>query len=101
MVTQDAAVQDYAQHCLSLLGDRDLLYVVIKSHTADEVSKVVQVAQETKRLHHREAGNDEELHQYVKYGEAEGTKGKKQHRVINLDDAPTTKKYVKTSLAHF
>ncbi|KAF8329404.1 uncharacterized protein EI90DRAFT_3062502 [Cantharellus anzutake] len=92
LVTEDAKIEEYAQHCLTLLADPALLYVIIKSHTADQVSKVVQVAQETKRLHHREVGDEEELHQYVKYGEAEDTKGKKPHRVINLDDAPAAKK---------
>jgi hypothetical protein len=72
----------------------DLLFIIIRSGSADYVSKVVKVAQETKRRQRRDANNEEEeLHQYVTYDqENDGGAKKRSLRIINLDDAPDPRK---------
>lgn len=68
-----------------------MMFIVIKSSSPDVVQRVVQVAQETKRLRHRAYDDDdEELFQYLTYDqdkEANAPK-KKPKRVIRLDDRP-------------
>ncbi|KAJ3877003.1 hypothetical protein F5051DRAFT_409865 [Lentinula edodes] len=86
-VEAEGSVNDYAQYCWNLLQDDAVLFVMIKSHTSLEVQKVVQVAEETKRIRHK-AGLEDDLHQYVIY-DAEAKKGPKR---INLDDTDKGKK---------
>lgn len=87
-------MSDYATHCSTLLADPDILFIILKSSTSSVVQRVVQIAEETKRLRHRASEGEEELHQYLKWNEEEGQgqgrgKGKK---VIRLDDKPEPKK---------
>ncbi|GAW05262.1 hypothetical protein LENED_007106 [Lentinula edodes] len=84
-VEAEGSVNDYAQYCWNLLQDDAVLFVMIKSHTSLEVQKVVQVAEETKRIRHKA---EDDLHQYVIY-DAEAKKGPKR---INLDDTDKGKK---------
>ncbi|KAJ3808342.1 hypothetical protein F5876DRAFT_90077 [Lentinula aff. lateritia] len=86
-VEAEGSVNDYAQYCWNLLQDDAILFVMIKSHTSLEVQKVVQVAEETKRIRHK-AGLEDDLHQYVIY-DADAKKGPKR---INLDDTDKGKK---------
>ncbi|KAJ4470107.1 hypothetical protein J3R30DRAFT_3538239 [Lentinula aciculospora] len=86
-VEAEGSVDDYAQYCWNLLQDDAILFVMIKSHTSLEVQKVVQVAEESKRIRHK-AGLQDDLNQYVIY-DAEAKKGPKR---INLDDASKGKK---------
>lgn len=66
------------------------MFIVIRSGSPDVVQRVVQIAQETKRLRHRASDEEEDLHQYVTYDEEKpSTKStKKPKRVIKLDDKP-------------
>ena len=57
-----------------------MLWVVLKSYSPSNVSKVVAIAEEIKRAQYRRG--DEELHQYVSYTEAK----RKVPRVIKLDE---------------
>lgn len=82
-------VDDYVKHCVSLLSDETLLYITLRSQGTVNVSKVVQVAEATKRSWYKTSGYDEELHQYVNpsFDDPE-LAPKKGRRVINLDDPP-------------
>jgi hypothetical protein len=105
-------VDEYVNHCVTLLNvcfiigilltvptyhlltqDETLLFITLRSLTPSCVSKVVQVAEATKRLRHRNGYDDEELHQYIDMSfdeTAASGKGKgKAPRVINLDDRPS------------
>ncbi|KIK60542.1 hypothetical protein GYMLUDRAFT_43852 [Collybiopsis luxurians FD-317 M1] len=86
-VEAEGSADDYSQYCWNLLQDDAMLFVTIKSHTSLEVQKVVQVAEETKRIAHK-AGMESDLNQYVIY-DAEVKKGPKR---INLDDDNKGKK---------
>jgi hypothetical protein len=86
-VEAECSVEDYATYCWNLLQDDAMLFVMIKSHTSLEVQKVVQIAEETKRLRHK-TGLDDDLFQYVTY-DAEAKKGPKR---INLDNDNKAKK---------
>ncbi|KAF8317173.1 hypothetical protein DL93DRAFT_2077390 [Clavulina sp. PMI_390] len=90
IVTEDGAAHDYAQHCANVLGDPDILFIIIRSHNPEVVPKVVAIAEATKRLRHRVADADEELFQYLTYDQEDESKKKK--RVIKLDDKPDPKK---------
>ncbi|KAF9077965.1 hypothetical protein BDP27DRAFT_1207834 [Rhodocollybia butyracea] len=85
-VENEGSVADYAQYCWNILQD-DALFVTIKSHTQLEVQKVVQVAEEVKRVRHK-AGLEDDLNQYVVYD----SESKKGPRRINLDDENKGKK---------
>lgn len=67
-----------------------MLFIVIRSSSPDVVPRVVQIAQETKRLRHRADEDEEELYQYVTYDQEKDSQNakKKTKRVIKLDDAP-------------
>lgn len=63
-----------------------MLFVTLRSSSAETVPKVLQVLHETKRIRHKN-GLEEELHQYVRYDSEQPTSiGKKGPRVIKLDD---------------
>ncbi len=80
-VEQEGEVTDYAQYCWNLLQDDAMLFVTIRSDSADEVPKVLQAVEETKRIRHK-AGLPDDLHQYVLYD----TLPSKGARRINLDN---------------
>ncbi|KAG6876772.1 hypothetical protein C0992_011853 [Termitomyces sp. T32_za158] len=85
-VEEEGQVQHYAEYCSRLLEDDAMLFVTIRSAGAEQVPKVLQVVQETKRIRHKAGLSDEaELHQYVVYDELEKKK-KKGPRRINLDN---------------
>lgn len=86
-VEDEGSIEDYAQYCANLFQD-DMLFVTVLSAGADQVPKVLQVVEETKRIRHK-AGLEEELHQYVLY-DTQAQKGPKR---INLDDTPAKNKY--------
>ncbi|KAF7362093.1 hypothetical protein MVEN_00555000 [Mycena venus] len=86
-VEDEGSVEDYAQYCANLFQD-DMLFVTVLSAGADQVPKVLQVVEETKRIRHK-AGLEEELNQYVLY-DTQVQKGPKR---INLDDTPAKSKY--------
>lgn len=79
-VTEEGEVNDYAQHCCNLLKDDAMLFITIRSLSAADVFKVLQVVEQTKRIRHK--AEEEELHQYAVY-EQEKPKGPKR---INLND---------------
>ncbi|KAI9573766.1 hypothetical protein HD554DRAFT_2012186 [Boletus coccyginus] len=98
-VLEEGAITDYAKHCARLLQDDAMLFISVRSADANQVPKVLRVAEETKRLWYK-AGmslmsafprtrslmirtdtGDTDLHQYVLYDTKEGI-----HRVINLDN---------------
>ncbi|KAF8511844.1 hypothetical protein BU17DRAFT_69514 [Hysterangium stoloniferum] len=88
-------IHEYVNHCVSLLNDKALLFITLRSLTPACVSKVVQVAEATKRLRYKNGYDDEhDLHQYVdmSFDEALSANGKgkgKAPRVIKLDDRPS------------
>ncbi|KAG8836081.1 hypothetical protein FRC17_010014 [Serendipita sp. 399] len=90
VIGDEASVEDFANHCVQLLKDPSMLYIVLRSHSPEHVPKVIQVAEATKRFHYKSGGHNEELHQYVtmedKKPEQEGPK------VIKLDQASSKKK---------
>ncbi|TDL23806.1 hypothetical protein BD410DRAFT_151248 [Rickenella mellea] len=96
-VYDEGEFNDYAQLCVNLLQNDDMLFVKIMSSSPETVPKVLQVAHEAKRMRHK-SGEDEELHQYVLYDTNTPNlptpgpgPGKKGPRVINLDDGAETK----------
>ncbi|KAF8573597.1 hypothetical protein K439DRAFT_1555807 [Ramaria rubella] len=98
VIGETGNVDEYVKHCVSLLNDDTLLFITLRSLTPNCVSKVVQVAETTKRTRYKNSGydDDEELHQYVdmsfveEAGKQEGKKKGKGPRVINLDDRPAS-----------
>ncbi|KAF9018626.1 hypothetical protein BDZ89DRAFT_1073763 [Hymenopellis radicata] len=80
-VEQEGEVADYAQYCWNLLQDDAMLFVTVRSDSAEEVPKVLQTVEETKRIRHK-AGLDNDLHQYVLHD----TLPSKGPRRINLDN---------------
>ncbi|KAG8854877.1 hypothetical protein FRB96_007277 [Tulasnella sp. 330] len=84
LVTSLFDANDYAEYAVKLLNDPNLLYIIIRSQTEEEVSKVVTIASLAKRMRYKGGAHEEELHQYVRYDEREqpGSKGPK---VIKLD----------------
>ncbi|KAF8347723.1 hypothetical protein F5887DRAFT_1258289 [Amanita rubescens] len=89
MVEDEGAVPDYAQYCHILLQDDSMLFVTVKSASAEHVPKVLQVVEEAKRLRHKNGQDDDELYQYVLY-DNERQKGPRR---INLDDSNNMDKY--------
>jgi len=85
-VENEGSVEDYGQYCANLFQDDAMLFVTILSDGADQVPKVLQVVEETKRIRHK-AGLEEELHQYVLYD----TQVRKGPKRINLDDTSNVK----------
>ncbi|KAJ7497073.1 hypothetical protein FB451DRAFT_1209976 [Mycena latifolia] len=85
-VEDEGSVEDYGQYCANLFEDDAMLFVTILSAGAEQVPKVLQVVEQTKRIRHK-AGLEEELHQYVLY-DTQKQKGPKR---INLDDTDNSK----------
>ncbi|OCB85488.1 hypothetical protein A7U60_g7498 [Sanghuangporus baumii] len=87
-VEEDGPVEDYAQYCANLLEGDNMLFVVLHSASSDTVSKVLEVAHQTKRIRHKAGLDDEgELYQYVQYDMHNSSlSGKKGPRIIHLDD---------------
>ncbi|KAJ6602179.1 hypothetical protein B0H10DRAFT_2167356 [Mycena sp. CBHHK59/15] len=85
-VEEEGSVEDYAQYCSKLFQDDAMLFVTILSAEAEQVPKVLQVVEETKRIRHK-AGLEDELHQYVLYD----TQVRKGPKRINLDDTDKSK----------
>ncbi|KAH9829983.1 uncharacterized protein C8Q71DRAFT_788121 [Rhodofomes roseus] len=81
-VSEEGAVEDYAQFAQRLLQDEAMLFITVRSASATEVPKVLRVVEETKRLRYK-SGLQEELHQYVSYDTSNKTKGPRR---INLND---------------
>ncbi|KAG6857431.1 hypothetical protein H0H87_003498 [Tephrocybe sp. NHM501043] len=97
-VGEEGQVQHYAEYCSQLLEDDAMLFVTIRSAAAEQVPKVLQVVEQTKRIRHKAGLSDEaELHQYVAYDTADKKKGPRR---IKLDDdvKPTTTYTPPTSL---
>lgn len=67
-----------------------MIYIILRPHSQEHVSKVVQVAEATKRFHYKSGGHDEELFQYVTMEDAKPEKS--GPKVINLDDGNKKKK---------
>ncbi|KAG6374661.1 hypothetical protein JVT61DRAFT_4026 [Boletus reticuloceps] len=83
-VLEEGAIADYAKHCAQLLKDDAMLFISVRSSDLNQVSKVLHVVEETKRLRHK--AGDPDLHQYVLYDTNEGVVPHKGPRIINLDD---------------
>ncbi|KAF5336110.1 hypothetical protein D9611_006397 [Ephemerocybe angulata] len=94
-VEEEGSVDDYAQYCNTLLSDDAMLFISVKSTSAEFVPKVLQVVEEAKRIRHKAGLDDEaDLHQYVLYD----TEKKKVPKRINLnDDADQKAKYTPPS----
>ncbi|KAF8433212.1 hypothetical protein L210DRAFT_3364930, partial [Boletus edulis BED1] len=90
-VLEEGAITDYAKHCAQLLKDDAMLFISVRSSDPNQVSKVLRVVEETKRLRHKagtssKSARDPDLHQYVLYDTNEGVVPHKGPRIINLDD---------------
>jgi hypothetical protein len=102
VIGEQGDVDEYVQHCVSLLKvshffshvtllaerplsqDDTVLLITLRSLAPSCVSKMVQVAEATKRRQYKD--DDQELHQYVGMSfDEDAGKGKD----INLDDNPT------------
>ncbi|TFK71367.1 hypothetical protein BDN72DRAFT_765091 [Pluteus cervinus] len=83
-VEDEGDIEDYAHYCCKLLEDDAMLFITVRSAAGEQVPKVLQVVEETRRQRHK-AGldEDEQLHQYVLYDTIPAQKGPKR---INLDD---------------
>lgn len=67
-VADEGDASDYAKYCSKLLKDDAMLFITIKSATAEQVPKVLRVVDEAKRIRHKAGiSEDETLHQYVLY----------------------------------
>jgi hypothetical protein len=85
-VEDEGSVNDYAQYCANLLEDEAMLFITVRSSAADQVPKVLQVVEQTKRIRYKAGlADDQELHQYVLYDAEPTPKGPKR---INLNDGP-------------
>lgn len=89
IIGEEGQVDDYAGHCVDMLKDPSMLYIVLRPHSAEHVGKVIQVAEATKRFHYKSGGHDEELHQYVTMEDAKPEK--KGPKIIKLDEGPKKK----------
>lgn len=65
-----------------------MLFVVLRSVSAETVPKVLEIAHQTKRIRHKAGLDDErDLYQYVQYDTHNSSlSGKKGPRIIHLDD---------------
>lgn len=74
-----------------------MLFLIIRTSGAEHVNKVVQVAEEIKRLRRRDPNSDnDELYQYTSYEDDNEDEpviknGRKVHKIIKLDDGVSTK----------
>ncbi|KAG7444414.1 uncharacterized protein BT62DRAFT_899698 [Guyanagaster necrorhizus] len=84
-VEEEGDIMHYAQYCSNLLQDDAMLFVTVRSSSATQVPKVLQVVEETKRIRHK-IGLDAEIFQYVLYDTLS-----QLPRRINLNDTPDNK----------
>ncbi|RPD58862.1 hypothetical protein L226DRAFT_471178 [Lentinus tigrinus ALCF2SS1-7] len=90
-VWEECSIEDYAHYAERLLNDEAMLFITIRSSSADQVPKVLRVVEETKRLRHKSGvAEEEELYQYVIY-DTDKTTPRKGPKRINLND-PDPKK---------
>ncbi|KAF8892040.1 hypothetical protein BD779DRAFT_1437179 [Infundibulicybe gibba] len=87
IVEEEGRIDDYAQYCSNLLMDDGMLFVTVRSAAGEQVPKVLQIVEQTKRIRHK-AGLSEaqELHQYVLYDTLAPSSSKGPKRIV-LDDA--------------
>ncbi|KAF9462900.1 hypothetical protein BDZ94DRAFT_1164867 [Collybia nuda] len=86
-VEEEGEVNDYAAYCVNIIKDDAILFVTLRSAAAEQVPKVLQVVEQTKRIRHKEGlSNETDLHQYVLYD----TKRVGPKRII-LDDSAKAK----------
>ncbi|TCD62376.1 hypothetical protein EIP91_006958 [Steccherinum ochraceum] len=84
----EGTINDYAQYAEQLLKDDAMLFITLRSLSAQQVPKVLAVVEQTKRLRHKSGvAETDPLFQYVVY-DTPKPKGPKR---INLDDAPAKK----------
>ncbi|KAI6121511.1 hypothetical protein F5141DRAFT_1061233 [Pisolithus sp. B1] len=88
-IMEEGHVKDYAKYCLQLLLDDAMLFISVRSAEAAQVPKVLQVAEETKRMRYK--AGDSELHQYVLY-DTQKEIPQRGPRIIKLDDGPSKSK---------
>ncbi|KDR80558.1 hypothetical protein GALMADRAFT_61532 [Galerina marginata CBS 339.88] len=89
VISDEGSIEDYGEYCNRLLQDDAMLFITVKCSEAENVPKVLQVVEETKRIRHKAGlADDEDLHQYVLYDTQEAKKGPKR---INLDDEAKNK----------
>ncbi|TFK29766.1 hypothetical protein FA15DRAFT_663948 [Coprinopsis marcescibilis] len=90
VIGDEGAVLDYAEYCNNLLNDDAMLFISVKSSSPQDVPKVLQVVEETKRIRYKAGLDEDGLHQYVLYD----LEKKKGPRRIDLnDDAQRKAKY--------
>ncbi|KAJ8520284.1 hypothetical protein ONZ45_g2866 [Pleurotus djamor] len=82
-VEEEGTIEEYGEYCHQLLQDDAILFITIRSAGAEQVPKVVQVMEQTKRVRHK-AGIEDEIHQYVLYDTIKTVN--KGPRRIKLDD---------------
>ncbi|KAH8986878.1 hypothetical protein EDB92DRAFT_1948914 [Lactarius akahatsu] len=96
-VNEEGSIDDYGEYAEGLLADDAMLFITVRSASPADVSRVLQVVEQVKRLRHKRevtAGAlREELHQYVIY-DAEP----RAPRRIMLDDPPANTYTPPTSL---
>lgn len=84
----EGTINDYAQYAEQLLKDDAMLFVTLRSFSAQQVPKVLAVVEQTKRLRHKSGvAETDPLFQYVVYDTPQ-PKGPKR---INLNDTPARK----------
>ncbi|KAG0705609.1 hypothetical protein DFH29DRAFT_872952 [Suillus ampliporus] len=82
LIVDECPFEDYAQYCARMLKDEAMLFISIRSSGAPQVTKVLQVVEETKRIRHKTG--DKDLFQYVLYDTVQTSH--KGPKTINLDD---------------
>ncbi|KAH9986102.1 hypothetical protein BJV74DRAFT_546014 [Russula compacta] len=86
-VNEEGSVENYGEYAEGLLADDAMLFITVRSASPADVSKVLQVVEQVKRLRHKRevsmGTRSEELHQYVIYDTQ--TAGLQR---IKLDDPP-------------
>ncbi|KAH8103811.1 hypothetical protein BXZ70DRAFT_922806 [Cristinia sonorae] len=86
----EGTVDDYAKYSDGLLKDDAMLFITLRSFSAQQVPKVLAVVEQMKRIRHKAGiAETDPLFQYVVY-DTPKPKGPKR---INLDDAPPKKGY--------
>lgn len=82
-IVDECSIKDYAKYCARMLQDEAMLFISIRSASAAQVPKVLQVVEETKRIRHK--AGDKDLYQYILYDTVQiPHKGPK---TVNLDDS--------------
>lgn len=52
-IVDECSIKDYAKYCARMLQDEAMLFISIRSASAAQVPKVLQVVEETKRIRHK------------------------------------------------